>query len=111
MNGRFRPLKSEIGVRLLKVYFLDPNIPVQDIVPFGLKFQAAGCISYSFAFIVSTIKAGIWAAPNLVDDLVLVRLDAVKVHCHHCFLYKLAIFETCCSEDYVISIPFSQAIV
>ena len=60
---------------------------------FRLELQAAWNIGDSFATIVSTVKTGIRTTPDLVNDLILVSLNAVKVYGHHCFFDKLAVFE------------------
>ena len=36
---------GEIGIRILDVSFLDPDVAVTYVVPFALKFQPTGTIS------------------------------------------------------------------
>jgi len=49
-------------------------------VALALEFQGTGDIGDALAAVVATVEAGVGAAPDLLDLLVAVDLDAVEIN-------------------------------
>src|SRR5881394_1639219 len=73
--------RLEIRVRVFEVQFLDPGVAVAYIMAFALELQAARLVGNALASVVASVHARVRAAPDLVDRLVGVNLDAVEMHC------------------------------
>ena len=77
----------------------------------ALEFDAAGGIGQASAFVISAVDAGFGSAPDLVNGLIRVDLDAVEKHTDHRLFGELATLKTRGAENDVVTVPLAGAFI